>query len=263
MPEAAARHTPQSAVVRCRDVRKSFRGLEVLRGIDFDAYDRRVVSIIGPSGSGKSTLLRCLNHLETIDAGEIWFKDELVGYRRRSADVLQEASHAEIARMRARIGMVFQNFNLFGHMSALDNVASGPIHVKGAPRKQARDRALALLERVGLAEKARSYPRELSGGQQQRVAIARALAMEPELLLMDEPTSSLDPELVGEVSEVIRALASAGTTMIVVTHEIPLARDISDEIAFMADGRVQERGPAQTLFSSSQQPWLRKLAQRG
>jgi polar amino acid transport system ATP-binding protein len=252
---------PGEAVVRCRGIRKSFGSVEVLKGIDFDAHDKRVVCLIGPSGSGKSTFLRCLNHLETIDAGEIRFKGELVGYREKG-DALQEAPQAEIARMRARIGMVFQSFNLFAHMTALENVCAGPIHVRRMSRADARAKALALLERVGLADKAAAYPRQLSGGQQQRVAIARALAMDPELLLMDEPTSALDPELVGEVRDVIASLAHAGTTMILVTHEIGLAREIADDVVFMSDGVVVEQGDSTAIFSTPQHQSLRNFVRR-
>ena len=260
-PDRAVAPRARELVVRARRLKKSFGGTLVLNGVDFDARDGEVTCLIGPSGSGKSTLLRCLNHLETIDAGEIWFKNELVGYIRRK-NRLHEASEAEIARLRARIGMVFQSFNLFGHMTALDNVAAGPIHVKGVDRTQAHKRALELLDRVGLADKAGNYPLQLSGGQQQRVAIARALAMEPELLLMDEPTSALDPDLVEEALQTIKALAASGATMIVVTHELSLVREIADQVVFMSEGEIVEQADAATIFSDPQTPTLRRFISR-
>ena len=200
-----------------------------------------VVCILGPSGSGKSTFLRCINHLEKIDAGRLWVDGRLVGYR-QEGDRLYELHDKEVCRERAQIGMVFQSFNLFGHMTALENVMEAPVHVKKMSRSLARGQAKELLERVGLADKLESYPSQLSGGQQQRVAIARALAMNPKLMLFDEPTSALDPELVGDVLGVMRTLAREGMTMVVVTHEIGFAREAGDKVVFMDGGVVVEEG---------------------
>ncbi|MFI0089106.1 amino acid ABC transporter ATP-binding protein [Streptomyces bobili] len=231
-----------TVMVDIRKVHKSFGTLEVLRGIDLSVRAGEVTVVLGPSGSGKSTLLRTINHLEKVDRGTISVDGALVGYR-RSGDRLYELPEREVLRRRTRIGFVFQNFNLFPHLTVLDNVIEAPVSALKRPRKEAVDSARRLLERVGLADKADSYPRQLSGGQQQRVAIARALALEPKLLLFDEPTSALDPELVGEVLDVIRDLADQGTTMIVVTHEIGFAREVADTVVFMDDGRIVEQGP--------------------
>ncbi|MGH7153422.1 MAG: amino acid ABC transporter ATP-binding protein [Acetobacteraceae bacterium] len=255
------RATDAAPAIRAMRVRKSFGDTEVLKGVDFDAWDGEVTCLIGPSGSGKSTLLRCLNHIETIDSGEIWFKGKLVGYTRHK-DCLYEASEREIARMRARMGMVFQNFNLFGHTTALENVTAGPIMVKRISRENAKRLALDHLDRVGLADKAHQYPQQLSGGQQQRVAIARALAMEPELLLLDEPTSALDPDLVEEVLVTIRELATSGATMIVVTHDLGLVRDIADRIAFMSDGQVVEHASADRILRDPSSELVRSFVDR-
>ena len=234
-------------MVRAEGLRKSFGRAEVLRGIDLSVARQEVVCIIGPSGSGKSTLLRCINHLEKVNAGRLWVGGELVGYRERGGK-LYELREREICAKRAQIGMVFQQFNLFPHMTALENVTEAPIRVKGIPKARAAGQAARLLDRVGLAGKAGAYPRQLSGGQQQRVAIARALAMEPKLMLFDEPTSALDPELVGEVLGVMRDLATSGMTMIVVTHEMAFAREVGDRLVFMDDGVVVEAGqPAEVL----------------
>ncbi|MFE1885515.1 amino acid ABC transporter ATP-binding protein [Streptomyces diastatochromogenes] len=231
-----------SVMVDIRSVHKSFGSLEVLKGIDLEVRTGEVTVVLGPSGSGKSTLLRAINHLEKVDHGAISVDGALIGYR-RSGDRLYELPEREVLRQRTRIGFVFQNFNLFPHLTVLENVIEAPVSALKRPRKQAVQSARRLLERVGLADKADAYPRQLSGGQQQRVAIARALALEPKLLLFDEPTSALDPELVGEVLDVIRDLASQGTTMIVVTHEIAFAREVADTVVFMADGRIVEAGP--------------------
>ncbi|HWK28035.1 MAG TPA: amino acid ABC transporter ATP-binding protein [Solirubrobacter sp.] len=220
---------------------KSFGELEVLRGVDLIVEAGQVTCLLGPSGSGKSTLLRCINRLENYQRGSVRIDGERIGYR-RSGNVLHELSERDIARQRRAVGMVFQSFNLFPHMTALENVMEAPLRVLKEPREETRVRAERLLERVGLREKAASFPRELSGGQQQRVAIARALAMRPKLMLFDEPTSALDPELVGEVLGVMTSLAREGTTMVVVTHEIGFARRVADEIVFMDAGRVLERG---------------------
>ena len=225
--------------------------LEVLSGIDLEVARGEVVCIIGPSGSGKSTLLRCINHLEKINAGRLWVDGELVGYRQRG-DKLYELRDREICAKRAEIGMVFQQFNLFPHMTALDNVTEAPIRVKGMPKAQAADLAAQLLDRAGLKDKANAYPKQLSGGQQQRVAIARALAMEPKLMLFDEPTSALDPELVGEVLGVMHDLATSGMTMIVVTHEMGLRGEVGDALVFMDDGVVVEAGRPRDVLGNPQ-----------
>jgi polar amino acid transport system ATP-binding protein len=234
-------------MVKAHGVRKHFGPLEVLKGVDLDVAQREVVCLIGPSGSGKSTFLRCVNHLEKIDGGRLYVDGELVGYR-SEGDRVYELRENEVARKRAEIGMVFQRFNLFPHMTALGNVAEGPIRVKGVSKAQARKRGRELLERVGLADKIDEYPARLSGGQQQRVAIARALAMEPKLMLFDEVTSALDPELVKEVLDVMRALAQEGMTMIVVTHEMLFASDVGDRVVFMDDGVIVEEGPAKDVI---------------
>ncbi|WP_308401798.1 amino acid ABC transporter ATP-binding protein [Streptomyces noursei] len=236
-----------SAMVEIRSVHKSFGSTQVLRGIDLEVAAGEVTVVLGPSGSGKSTLLRTINHLEKVDSGWISVDGALVGYR-RSGDRLYELREREILKQRTGIGFVFQNFNLFPHLTVLENLVEAPIAVQRRPRKEAEAAARRLLTRVGLTEKADAYPKQLSGGQQQRVAIARALALEPTLLLFDEPTSALDPELVGEVLDVIKDLAHQGTTMIVVTHEIGFAREVADTVVFMDGGRIVEQGPpAQVL----------------
>ncbi|WP_189930677.1 amino acid ABC transporter ATP-binding protein [Streptomyces sulfonofaciens] len=234
-------------MVDVRSVHKSFGAHEVLRGIDLRVRAGEVAVVLGPSGSGKSTLLRTINHLEKVDSGRISVDGALVGYR-RCGDRLYELREREILKQRTRIGFVFQNFHLFPHLTVLDNIVEAPVSALKRPRRQAVAAAERLLARVGLADRAASYPRQLSGGQQQRVAIARALALEPKLLLFDEPTSALDPELVGEVLDVIKDLAHQGTTMIVVTHEIGFAREVADTVVFMDDGRIVEQGsPAEVL----------------
>jgi polar amino acid transport system ATP-binding protein len=235
-------------MVRAEAVHKSFGAAHILKGIDLEVAPREVFCLIGPSGSGKSTFLRCINHLEQINAGRLWVDGELVGYRQRG-DRLYELKDREVAAKRRDIGMVFQRFNLFPHMTAIENVMEGPVQVKRETKSVARERAAKLLDRVGLADKAASYPAQLSGGQQQRVAIARALAMEPKLMLFDEPTSALDPELVGDVLDVMRGLAEDGMTMIVVTHEMGFAREVGDALVFMDDGVVVEAGhPREVLL---------------
>jgi polar amino acid transport system ATP-binding protein len=230
-----------TVMVDIRSVHKSFGPLEVLKGIDLAVRVGEVTVILGPSGSGKSTLLRTINHLEKVDQGLISVDGTLVGYR-RSGDKLYELREREVLKQRTRIGFVFQNFNLFPHLTVLDNIIEAPVSALKRPRREAVESARRLLDRVGLADKADAYPKQLSGGQQQRVAIARALALEPKLLLFDEPTSALDPELVGEVLDVIKDLAHQGTTMIVVTHEIAFAREVADTVVFMDDGRIVEQG---------------------
>ncbi len=236
-------------LVEARGVRKSFGRHEVLSGIDLTVDTGEVLCLLGPSGSGKSTFLRCINHLEKITSGELSVGGELVGYR-RTGDTLHELREREVAAKRAEIGMVFQRFNLFPHMTALENVMEAPVRVRKIKPAVARDQARALLGRVGLADRAAHHPAQLSGGQQQRVAIARALAMEPKLLLFDEPTSALDPELVGEVLDVMQGLARDGMTMIVVTHEIGFAREAAHRVAFMDGGVIVESGPAQQVLGS-------------
>jgi len=235
--------------VTVRGVHKRFGRVEVLRGVDLDVEPGTVCCLLGPSGSGKSTLLRCMNHLETADAGQVRIDGELMGYRERDG-VLHELSEAEIAERRRAVGMVFQRFHLFGHLTALQNVTEGPVRVLRRRRADAEQDARALLERVGLAEKADHYPAQLSGGQQQRVAIARALAMRPRVMLFDEPTSALDPELVGEVLDVMRGLARDGMTMVVVTHEMGFAREVADTVVFLDQGRIIESGPPAQVLSA-------------
>lgn len=234
-------------MIEAQQVCKSFGQLEVLKGIDLEVPKGTVTCLIGPSGSGKSTFLRCVNHLEKISAGRLYVDGELIGYKERNG-TLYEISERDAARQRADIGMVFQQFNLFPHRTVLENIIEAPVHVKKQPVAQAQQRAMELLETVGLAHKADAYPLQLSGGQQQRVAIARAVAMDPKLMLFDEPTSALDPELVGEVLNVMKGLAKGGMTMLVVTHEMGFAREVSDQVVFMDGGAVVEAGtPAQVI----------------
>lgn len=237
--------------VEVRSVDKSYGAQQVLHEVNLDVTEGEVLVIIGPSGSGKSTLLRTINHLEKVDRGTISLDGELIGYKARNGK-LHERREAEILTQRTEVGMVFQNFNLFGHLTALQNIIEAPIHAKKIPKVTAVARAKELLGRVGLADKADAYPRQLSGGQQQRVAIARALALDPKVVLFDEPTSALDPELVTEVLEVIKDLAKSGTTLIIVTHEIGFARDVADRILFMDGGRVIEQGTPGELLSNPQ-----------
>ncbi|MCY1139317.1 amino acid ABC transporter ATP-binding protein [Actinoplanes sp. Pm04-4] len=231
-------------MIELTGVTKSFGTLEVLHDVDLTVPAGSVTVIIGPSGSGKSTLLRCINHLEKVDRGRVRVDGELIGYR-RVGNKLHELSERHILKQRANIGFVFQTFNLFPHMTALQNVLE-------AVGKQAEPRGRELLARVGLADKVDAYPRQLSGGQQQRVAIARALALDPKLVLFDEPTSALDPELVGEVLDVMRDLAQAGTTMVVVTHEIGFAREVADTVVFLDEGRLVEQGPPSEVLDNPQ-----------
>ncbi|MGR9438176.1 amino acid ABC transporter ATP-binding protein (plasmid) [Rhizobium leguminosarum] len=240
-------------LVRARNVHKSFDQFEVLKGIDLDVMPGEVVVVLGPSGSGKSTFLRCINHLEAINKGFIEVDGEQIGYRLRK-NRLEKLSSNGIASQRRKIGMVFQQFNLYPHMTVLQNIIEAPIGVHGESRKAATENAMRLLERVGLSEKAGSYPRQLSGGQQQRVAIARALAIKPKLMLFDEPTSALDPELVGEVLSTMRDLAKQGLTMIVVTHEIGFAREAADRVVFMDGGNVVEMGKPEDVIGNPQHP---------
>jgi len=248
------------AMVELRDVHKWFGHHHVLRGIDLSVPKGSVATVLGPSGSGKSTALRCINQLEEIGAGRIYVDGELMGYRegvRRGQPTLFRLHPRQIALQRANVGMVFQRFNLFPHMTALDNITEAQVRVLGRTQDEAHHRASTLLDRVGLADHVDHYPAQLSGGQQQRVAIARALAMDPELMLFDEPTSALDPELVGEVLSVMRDLAGSGMTMIVVTHEIGFAREVADQVVFMADGVVVEQGTPDEVLGSPREPRTR------
>ncbi|TMM20128.1 MAG: amino acid ABC transporter ATP-binding protein [Actinobacteria bacterium] len=235
-------------MVKAEGVHKRFGRLEVLKGITLQVMPGEVMVLLGPSGSGKSTFLRCINHLEKINSGRLSVDGELVGYR-QVGDELHELRESDIARKRAEIGMVFQHFNLFPHMTALENVTCAPMRVKRIPRDRANTSARELLARVGLPEKLGAYPAQLSGGQQQRVAIARALAMEPKLMLFDEPTSALDPELVDEVLQAMQQLAREGMTMIVVTHEMGFAREVADTVVFMDAGVVVESGEPASVLS--------------
>jgi polar amino acid transport system ATP-binding protein len=242
-----------SPMVVAVDVHKYFGALHALDGVSLEVAPAEIVCVIGPSGSGKSTFLRCINQLERVDGGAIWVDGALAGYR-RVGDALHPLSDREIARQRLSSGMVFQRFNLFSHMTALENVIEGPVTVQKRRRQEAVTAALALLDRVGLADKRGAYPAELSGGQQQRVAIARALAMNPKLMLFDEPTSALDPELVGEVLAVMRDLAESRMTMIVVTHELGFAREVAKRVVFMDGGRIVEQGAPRDILSAPQHP---------
>ena len=244
---AAEAATGGQPMVKAEQVWKSFGKLDVLKGIDFEVMPQQTYVLLGPSGGGKSTLLRCINHLEKINAGRLWVAGELMGYRQRG-EVLHEMKDKDVARQRASIGMVFQRFNLFPHMTAIQNVMEAPIRVQHVSHKVADKEAEDLLRRVGLGEKLDTYPAQLSGGQQQRVAIARALAMKPKLMLFDEPTSALDPELVGEVLDVMKQLARDGMTMVVVTHEIGFAKEVADGVALMDGGVIVENGPPQDVL---------------
>ncbi len=236
------------AAVAVLDVSKSFGAYAALSSVSFAVAQGEVIALLGPSGAGKSTVLRCINHLETISAGRIYVHGDLIGYSERD-EALHELSDVEISRQRQRIGMVFQSFNLFRHLTAVQNVMSGPVHVLGQPKPEAKAKALALLDKVGLLGKAASYPSELSGGQQQRVAIARALAMAPRVLLLDEPTSALDPQLAQEVVATIKALAEEGQTMLIATHDMGIARDVADRVIFMEQGSVVEDAASDRFFT--------------
>ena len=241
-------------VIQAENVHKRFHALEVLKGVNLKVHRGEVLVIMGPSGSGKSTFLRCLNHLEKVDAGRILVEGHTIGYRQLADGRLVEASDRAIARRRQEIGMVFQRFNLFPHMTVIENVMEAPVQVLSMSRKEAREKALALLRQVGLEQKADVYPARLSGGQQQRVAIARALAMDPKVMLFDEPTSALDPELVGEVLETMKSLAKTGMTMVCVTHEVGFAREVADRAVLMDGGVIVEDAPPVEFFSSPKHP---------
>src|SRR6478609_3170967 len=248
-------------LVHAVNVHKSFYGVEVLKGIDIDVAAGEVICLLGPSGSGKTTFLRCINQLETIQGGRIWIDGDLAGYEEKNGR-LHRLNDKRIAAQRREIGMVFQRFNLFPHKTALANIMEAPVQVKGQSKAVARKRALELLDRVGLGDRAGHYPSQLSGGQQQRVAIARALAMDPELMLFDEPTSALDPELVGDVLNVMKDLAKSGMTMIVVTHEIGFAREVGDRLTFMDGGIVVESGDPREVLANPQHPRTKEFLSR-
>jgi polar amino acid transport system ATP-binding protein len=252
----------EAPLIQVRDLRKRFGKLEVLRGVSFDVKRGEVLAIIGPSGSGKSTLLRCLNFLEAYEAGQVLFDGTLVGYRNDVSGRLRPDSERNIRRVRARMGMVFQSFNLFPHKTVLENVIEGPVVVQRVPRAEAEDRARTLIARVGLTDKLTTYPTLLSGGQQQRAAIARALAMQPDAMLFDEPTSALDPELVGEVLEVMRTLAAEGMTMVVVTHEMAFARQVADRVMMMDRGEIVELAEPAQIFGAPRSPRTAEFLRR-
>ncbi|MFT4259123.1 amino acid ABC transporter ATP-binding protein [Microbacterium sp.] len=255
---AVIAETATRGLVEIHNVHKSYGGVEVLSGIDLTVQPGEVVALLGPSGSGKSTLLRTINHLESVDRGSVTVDGELIGYELRG-EKLHELPEREILRRRTQVGIVFQNFNLFPHLTALENITEAPVALKRLSKDDARELALGLLDRVGLADKADAYPRQLSGGQQQRVAIARALALKPKVLLFDEPTSALDPELVGEVLDVIRDLAQLGTTLIIVTHEIGFAREVADRVVFLDGGVVVEEGAAAEVLGAPKNPRTREF----
>ena len=250
--------TSTAGLVEIRNVHKSYNGVEVLRDVSLTIEPGEVVTILGPSGSGKSTLLRAINHLETVDRGWVALDGALIGYEQRGGK-LYELKEREILKRRTQVGVVFQNFNLFPHLTALQNIIEAPVALKRLSKTDARELAIGLLERVGLGDKADSYPRQLSGGQQQRVAIARALALRPKVLLFDEPTSALDPELVGEVLDVIRDLSKLGTTLVIVTHEIGFAREVSDRVVFIDRGVVLETGTPAEVLGNPQHPRTREF----
>jgi polar amino acid transport system ATP-binding protein len=250
--------TETRGLVEIHNVHKAFHGVEVLKGIDLTVAPGEVVALLGPSGSGKSTLLRTINHLESVDTGSVTVDGEFIGYELRNGK-LHELREREILQRRTQVGIVFQNFHLFPHLTALENVTEAPLALKRLTKNAARDLAVSLLERVGLAHKTDAYPRQLSGGQQQRVAIARALALQPKVLLFDEPTSALDPELVGEVLDVIRDLAKLGTTLVIVTHEIGFAREVADRVVFLDQGRIVEQGPPDEVLTRAQHPRTREF----
>ncbi|MEZ0168068.1 amino acid ABC transporter ATP-binding protein [Microvirga sp. TS319] len=252
---------PGASAVIAANVSKSFGVVPVLNNVSFSVKTGEVIALLGPSGAGKSTLLRCINHLEKINSGRIFVNGELIGYEER-AGVLYELPDARISAQRTAVGMVFQSFNLFKHMTVLQNVMSGPIHVLKRPKQEAEALAFTLLEKVGLPDKANAYPSQLSGGQQQRIAIARALAMKPRVMLLDEPTSALDPELSQEVIATIRNLAEQGQTMLIATHEMEIAREFSDRIIFMVKGEIVEDVPAKTFFTSPQHERSRQFVAR-
>jgi len=257
---AVADPTPESVpALQAEDVHKSFGSLEVLKGVSLTAHEGDVIAMLGASGSGKSTFLRCVNLLETPDQGHVYVGGELIRMTRNRRGETVPEDQKQVARIRSRLAMVFQQFNLWSHMTVLENVIEAPVHVQKVPKSEAIDRAKQILDKVGILDKINYYPAHLSGGQQQRVGIARALAMEPDVMLFDEPTSSLDPELVGEVLRVMRQLAEEGRTMIVVTHEMGFARDVSSHVVFLHEGRLEEEGPPGELLVNPQSERLRQF----
>jgi len=254
---------PAPAAVAIRDLRKRFGPLEVLKGVSMRAADGEVISILGASGSGKSTMLRCINMLEVPDGGEVAIGGETIALEKDRRGRMRPADGGQVDRIRMKVAMVFQSFNLWSHMTVLENVVEAPVHVQKRPRAEAVAEAEALLAKVGIAEKRNHYPAHLSGGQQQRAAIARALAMRPQVLLFDEPTSALDPELVGEVLRVMRALAEEGRTMLVVTHEMSFARDVSSRVVFLHQGVVEEEGPPAQVFGAPRSERFRQFISSG
>jgi octopine/nopaline transport system ATP-binding protein len=251
--------SPQAPAVAVRDLHKRFGALEVLKGVSLSAADGDVISILGASGSGKSTMLRCINMLEVPDEGMVTVGGEQILLRPKRGGGREPSDRAQIDRIRTQLGMVFQSFNLWSHMTVLENVIEAPVHVLKKPKAEAVERAEALLAKVGIADKRDHYPAHLSGGQQQRAAIARALAMEPQVMLFDEPTSALDPELVGEVLRVMRDLAEEGRTMLIVTHEIGFAREVSTRTVFLHQGRIEEEGPPKDVFGNPRSERLRQF----
>tara|TARA_R100000306_G_C4362615_1_gene136024 strand:+ start:303 stop:1073 length:771 start_codon:yes stop_codon:yes gene_type:complete len=251
-----------SAALKIKDLHKSFGSHEVIKGISLEAQKGEVIAILGASGSGKSTFLRCINLLETPNSGEVWLSGEQMRMTKNRRGEIVPADLRQVEGMRARLAMVFQGFNLWSHMTVMDNIMEGPLYVQGISKTEAREKAEALLAKVGLSDRADYYPAHLSGGQQQRVAIARALAMDPDVMLFDEPTSALDPELVGEVLGVMRDLAEEGRTMLVVTHEMGFARDVSTRTVFLHQGEVCEAGPPAELFSNPQTPEFQAFLSR-
>ena len=251
--------TPSQPAVSCRNLHKRFGHLEVLKGISLDAHEGDVISILGASGSGKSTLLRCINMLDIPDEGEVVVAGETIALSTGRGGRREPVDRAQVDRIRMQLAMVFQNFNLWSHMTVIENVIEAPVHVQKRPRADAIEEALALLDKVGIADKRNSYPAHLSGGQQQRAAIARALAMHPRVMLFDEPTSALDPELVGEVLRVMRTLAAEGRTMLVVTHELGFAREVSNRVIFLNQGVIEEEGPPADLFAAPKTERLRQF----
>jgi len=249
----------QPAAVHLKNIHKSFGGVEVLKGVSLEARDGEVISILGSSGSGKSTLLRCINMLEVPDSGEVAVAGEVIRLQPGHKNLLRRVDHAQVDRIRSRVGMVFQGFNLWSHMTVLENIIEAPIYVQKRPRAECIEEARELLEKVGMGSKGDYYPAHLSGGQQQRAAIARALAMRPRLMLFDEPTSALDPELVSEVLRVMRTLAEEGRTMLVVTHEMAFARDVSSRVLFLHQGQVEEDGAPHEVFTASKSSRFRQF----
>ncbi|WP_282604949.1 ABC transporter ATP-binding protein [Pelagibius sp. Alg239-R121] len=248
MPEPATARAAEHHALVCEDIHKSFGTLEVLKGVSLSAKKGDVIAMLGSSGSGKSTFLRCINLLETPNSGQVYVGDELIRMETNKRGEPAPSDRAQVERLRTRLAMVFQSFNLWSHMTVLQNVIEAPVHVLKRPKREAIEQAEALLEKVGIHARKNDYPAHLSGGQQQRVAIARALAMDPDVMLFDEPTSALDPELVNEVLRVMKDLAEEGRTMIVVTHEMGFAREVSSETIFLHEGRIEEAGPPQEVF---------------